>query len=375
MKSPVLVLPAPNAHPHFHLPHDPSADGTIKHPQQRDRPMTNDRAPSSATPRRAVAYLRVSTQQQADDGALGVQFDKVHPWAQNNGYQIVLTMQEVQHGTLTSQVDRPVFHECLRIAKGDDLVIIALSPSRISRNLEHARRIDDENPGRFVFVEQEIGYEGQPWPIEVAEKHALLPSTIANGTAVAMHSLQRKGLLRGAPDGGKAGRAASEKVRSTKKHSLTEQTAGLLESNPAWQKMTRRELVPLLTAAGIKTTRGEVFTTNRITRPLQEARTVLLTRRAATQILAPYRPLSGAGEAFGDVPVHAVPMPGSVTIRVTFPDGAPKLETEVQTVKTTVSAAHDGESSPGPIIDLTGLSQKDIDDAEMKDNPIWGMFG
>lgn len=337
--------------------------------------MTNYRECATVTPRGAIAYVRVSTQQQADKGALGVQFDKVHSWAQRNGYQIVLTMQEVQRGTLTSQADRPVLHDCLRIAEEDDLVTIALNPSRISRNSKHAKRLENENRGRFVFVEQVAGYEDRPWSDEVVDIHERLPSTIADGTAVAMHTLQRKGLLRSAPDGGKAGRAASELFRSTKKHSLAEQIADFLESDPLRQMMTRRELVPLLVAADIKTTRGGAFTAIRITRPLQEARAVLLARRPATQTLAPCRPLSGAGDVFGDAPVLAVPKPGSDTNGKTFSDGGLKPVKEVQHLTITASAAQDGGSSPGPIIDLTGLSQKDIDDAEMKDNPIWGMFG
>jgi len=68
-------------------------------------------------------------------------------------------------------------------------------------------------------------------------------------------------------------------------------------------------------------------------------------------------------------------MPGSDTTGKTFPDGGLKPATEVQHVTTTASAVHADTSVPGPIVNLTGLSQKDIDAAEMKDNPIWGMFG
>ncbi|MBU2357706.1 MAG: recombinase family protein [Alphaproteobacteria bacterium] len=335
--------------------------------------MTHDQTSPAASPRRAVAYLRVSTQQQAGEEALGVQFDKVHRWAQANGYHIVHVFYEVQRGTLTSQVDRPVLHDCLRVAEEDNLAIIALNPSRISRHSEHARKLEQRNPGRFVFVEQVAGYEDRPWSDEVVEFHARLPSTIAGGTSVAMQTLQRRGELLGASDGGKAGRAASLKVQSAKKHSLAEQIADFLEVDPARETMQRRELVPLINAAGIKTTRGAVFTYSRLKRPLKEAETVLVTRRAPTQTLPPNGPLSGAGGSLDSDPVLAGQILGSDATGIPFSSGG--LEPEEQPVKTTTSQADATASPPGRIINLTDLSQREIDDMEMEDNPIWGRFG
>lgn len=337
--------------------------------------MTNDCATAAAAPRRAVAYLRVSLQQQADRGDLGVQHDKVYRWAHNNGYQIVQTVQEVQRGTLTSSEERPALHECLMIAKKDNLVIITLSPSRISRNAEHAKKLDLKHPGRFVFVEQEHGYGDRPWSDEVVDIHAPLPATIANGTTVALDALQRKGVTLGAPDGGKAGRAVSAAVRSAKAQSLAEGIADFLESDPARHDMTRQELIPPLTAAGIRTTRGEAFNPDRLRRPLRAAKAVLLTRAAAKQTSAPHGPLRGAGEVFGGSQGHAASTLKSAPISMPLSDIDLKKNKDLQSVQTAAPAVQDIAQAYSPSTDFRGLSQQEIDDAEVKKNPIWGMFG
>ena len=260
--------------------------------------MTNDPAlPISSIRQKAIAYARVSTPGQADQEAILTQLKKIRKKARREGFLIVDTITEVQNGALTSQEDRPGLHMSLKAAVDQDCVIMTVNPSRLSRNAEHAKQLDEEHPGWFVFVKRAKGYDDKAWSIEVAEKHAPLPSKIADGTAVAMHSLQRKGLLRGAPDGGKAGRAASMKVRSEAAKVLAEQIADFLEEDPARQRLNRPALVPLLNAAKIRTTRGETFTISRLKRPHDAAKNILATRTAIAKTSVLYGPLRGAGES------------------------------------------------------------------------------
>jgi hypothetical protein len=336
--------------------------------------MTNDPAPStSPTLRVAIAYARVSTPGQAAEEAILKQLAKIWKKAHEEGYTIADNIIEVQDGTLTLQDDRPELHRCLQAAKERDCVIITVSPSRISRNAEHAKQLDAAHPGRFVFVKRAKGYEDKTWSIEVDEKHARLPSTIANGTAVAMHSLQRKGLLRGAPDGGKAGRAASAKVRSAAAKGLAEQIADLLEEDPVLLKMKRPAFTSLLNAAGVKTTRGEAFTESRLTRPLRAAKAILATREAIARTSAPYGPLRGAGEspaANDDVPPDVTPTNGCFAFASSDLPDVVSLH-PFRPAPTDSSNREDQTVSNAPECNLT---EDELSEQQSRASSLWGRF-
>lgn len=85
---------------------------------------------------RYIAYSRVSTQDQAEDGfGLAAQAEKIAQWAAFTDNEIVKVLVEAQSGK--SAADRPVLQEALamlRAAEADGLVVTKLD--RLARSVK-----------------------------------------------------------------------------------------------------------------------------------------------------------------------------------------------------------------------------------------------
>ena len=84
---------------------------------------------------KAIGYIRVSTQQQADDGiSLEAQAAKIRAWADLNGYEMgEIFCDEGISGTKTNRAGLSAALEA--VGKGDALVVYSLS--RLARNTAH----------------------------------------------------------------------------------------------------------------------------------------------------------------------------------------------------------------------------------------------
>lgn len=263
---------------------------------------TNDQAKA---PTRALAYARVSTQAQADAGGLDVQITKIHDWAAQNDIEIVEVFSEVQDGRLSKTEERPQLYACGKSALVGGYLIVATDPSRITRSVVAAEFLDSTLRNRFRFLKRVPGYGNQDWSAEVREKHSHLQESVSTGTIIAMDKLKRDGQKFGGPDGGKAGRAASVKVRGSKKQLRLKAIADFLEADPERLTMSRRVLCPLLDQAGIHPARSESWSVDALRRPLSEAKQLLAAQ--------PYRG-GQKSEGSGAPPSQAYP-------ESEFPDG------------------------------------------------------
>ena len=93
--------------------------------------------------RQAIAYCRVSTDEQAEHGySIQTQLDACRSWASLNGYQVMYEITDDYTGTA---IDRPGFSrvlELIQAGKADALIVY--SADRLSRNLVHRVIIRDE---------------------------------------------------------------------------------------------------------------------------------------------------------------------------------------------------------------------------------------
>ena len=90
---------------------------------------------------KAVGYIRVSTQGQADDGvSLDAQRAKIAAWAELNGYTMGDIFEDA--GISGTNADRPGLAAALAaVSKGDALVVYSLS--RLARSTRHTLEISD----------------------------------------------------------------------------------------------------------------------------------------------------------------------------------------------------------------------------------------
>lgn len=230
-----------------------------------------------------LGYVRVSTKGQFDKNDLARQIERIHLFAQRRGLKVVKIHEEVRRGTLSSPQDRPALYKCLKDASARVCKIVASSPSRLSRNAEHAMQLYGGFPDQFMFVELLPGYEGRPWHHEVAEHHAAFPELTKTGTVVAMDKQKRDGRTFGAGDGGIAGRAKAAKVLTENKRTRLERMADILAEHPEWRTMARGQVAIYLNGRGHQPARSTPqkptsWTKGSIRRPLEEARKLLHAR-------------------------------------------------------------------------------------------------
>lgn len=240
----------------------------------------------------ALGYVRVSTQGQFDEQHLARQIEKVLAHAKRRGLEITLIFQEVVHGALTSQEDRPALHNCLDEALARGCQIVATSPSRLTRSSAHAHQLYDQHPDRFDFVEPLNGYADKPWHLEVADCHASFPDHTSTGTIMAMDKSRAAGKKYGAGDGGVAGRAAADKVIKANKQARVERMADILAGHPSWQTLTRAEAGKLFSDAGVHPPHSSIsssvpWTKGTITRPFRAAKELLAARNHIVQTIPP----------------------------------------------------------------------------------------
>ena len=300
--------------------------------------MTTARNIATSASKIAIPYGRVSTAGQECE--LGRQWERLSILAAKDGYTLLPFETEVQQGTLSSEDDRPVLHDCIRRARENGYKILAADPSRISRNGKHAKQLHDAYPDMFVFDDCLSTYEGQPWWIEVAEHHEHFRPMVRIGTKHAIDKLKRVGRKFGPADGGKAGNEASAPVRSKKSRSFVERMADYLATVPNQDQLSRMQIGEILSAAGIHPARSKndlpkPWTKGSITKPLRAARAILMGDEGDAQTLASYGPLiEPEGQAIRDVDTLC-DTPGSL-------DAA----------------------------EIEAMAEQEL----MKDNPLWGRF-
>lgn len=90
---------------------------------------------------KAIAYVRVSTEEQATDGvSLEMQKSKIAAWADLNGYDLAGVFDDA--GVSGAKADRPGLAAALAaVGKGDALVVYSLS--RLARSTRHTIEISE----------------------------------------------------------------------------------------------------------------------------------------------------------------------------------------------------------------------------------------
>ncbi len=90
---------------------------------------------------KAIGYIRVSTQGQADEGiSLDAQRAKIEAWADLNGYELAGIYEDA--GISGTKADRPGLAAALAaVGKGDALVVYSLS--RLARSTKHTIEVSE----------------------------------------------------------------------------------------------------------------------------------------------------------------------------------------------------------------------------------------
>src|SRR4051794_23086135 len=162
--------------------------------------------------RPAVAYLRVSSEQQGRSGlGIDAQRQAVGRFAAEHGFAIVETYTEVETGKGSDALDRrPQLAAALRRAKAERCPVVVAKLDRLSRDVAFVSGLMAQ---RVPFIVAELGPDVDPFMLHVyaalAEKERAL---ISVRTKDALTAAKARGVRLGNPKNldaaGEAGRAA-----------------------------------------------------------------------------------------------------------------------------------------------------------------------
>ncbi len=225
--------------------------------------------------KRAVAYIRVSTDKQGEVGiGLEAQRASIRAYANASGVEIIEWFQDVASGRgEKSLVLREGLNKALDFAEKNKVELLVDSLDRLSRHrktVEHimrARKVaivfasDERTRDPLVLASRAARAELEGYEISQRTKQALSQKK-ASGTLLG----NRKNLAEAQRLGADANkRRAEEKVK---------EIVNLIEAN-GWQSLSLPAIVDALNGIGLKTSRGEAWTAAALRKPYKAALEVL----------------------------------------------------------------------------------------------------
>jgi DNA invertase Pin-like site-specific DNA recombinase len=194
---------------------------------------------SLSRPKKAVGYIRVSTQRQADDGfGLEFQRDRILSYARERGFVVTMIYEDVFSGNdWRSNKDRPDLRVALDEAKRIRGVIIVARLDRVSRN--HSKFLEFCRSATVRVVSTVPGETDKPTTARKAVLEAQsVRENIAAGTKRTRAGAKARGKSLGNPATLRAANRSSSKSRIGNAFEGACRRAGLTDVTPHTLKHT-----------------------------------------------------------------------------------------------------------------------------------------
>lgn len=220
-----------------------------------------------------MGYIRVSTQHQEDIGqSLDGQTAKIRNYAAEKDFRLVGIYEEVASAMPGKSGARPVLQDLIAAAKSQGAVIIVTDVDRLSRSYKEVKA-QIITPGIPVHVVSLNRMVGRNTLLKLARQAEAAGAKKSQDTKTAFQGKKARGSLLGATQ--KTLRHATDtniRNRSANAWKTVIDIAIFICADPIRRTWTRRELVAALNDAKIKTTRGNAWTIESLTRPLRKAK-------------------------------------------------------------------------------------------------------
>lgn len=214
---------------------------------------------------KAIAYIRVSTEEQASEGvSLEAQRAKIEAWTNLNGYELAAIFEDAISGAKT---DRPGLAQALAtVGKGDALVVYSLS--RLARSTKHTLDLSeylDKTGADLVSITEKIDTTSAAGRM-VFRMMAVLAEferdQLAERTSAAMQHKKAKGERVGAIPYGKA--LAHDGITLVDVPAEQEVIAEARRLHAGG--LSLRKIAAMLTMKGFKARNGKEFVATQIQR-------------------------------------------------------------------------------------------------------------
>lgn len=193
----------------------------------------------------AIAYIRVSTQQQGKSGlGLEAQQAAIARFAEAEGFQIIYTYTEVETGKGADALDkRPQLARALDAAKAMAAPVIVAKLDRLSRDVAFIAGLMAQ---RVPFIVTELGANADPFMLHIyaalAEQERRMIST---RTKVALAAARERGQRLGSP--------TTPAILQNRSRGFAEGLRAIVEPMIGWPS---RAIAAELNRLGVKTATG-----------------------------------------------------------------------------------------------------------------------
>lgn len=227
---------------------------------------------TTTAPRKAVAYVRVSTARQGKSGlGLEAQREAIERFARDEGFELVSWFSETETGKGSEDVltKRPELGKALNTAKQEDCPVIVAKLDRLSRDVAFVAGLMAQ---KVPFIVAELGKDADPFMLHIwaamAEKERRM---IGERTKAALAAAKARGVALGGyrggplPDNRKGTQAIQDKAAAFRDRVRP----CIVEMHQ--KGMTLREIATELERLGVRTARGRsVWTAAAVSRVLAE---------------------------------------------------------------------------------------------------------
>ena len=240
----------------------------------------------------AVAYLRVSSEQQGKSGlGLDAQRQAVERFAAEHGFAIVETYAEVETGKGADALDRrPQLAAALRRAKAERCPVIVAKLDRLSRDVAFVSGLMAQ---RVPFIVAELGPDVDPFMLHVyaalAEKERAM---ISVRTRDALAAAKARGVRLGNRTNLDEATRRSAEVRSAAADRHAANVLPIIDEIRRGGAASLRQVAAALTARGVRTPRGGAWTAAAVKNVLERQKSPA---RAVPDVRPP--PVSAEGVA------------------------------------------------------------------------------
>lgn len=202
---------------------------------------------SKDRPSKAVGYIRLSTEKQAqDDGEFEKQAARIRQACAKHGFDLLLIFEDTASGAdPLGAVRRDGLNDAVARARAEGAALIIPEPTRLFRHAEAARNFL-KTLDVPVFSVKHGRFLGARALLSAIEHGETVARNIREGTSKAMSVKSKQGVEFSTSEVRKKAAEASAKVRSAKSDTIAHQVSDILRSDPAYRDLSHKALADLL---------------------------------------------------------------------------------------------------------------------------------
>ncbi len=291
----------------------------------------------------AVGYIRVSTEKQNEgDHALERQAEKIRQWCAAHRLRLIGIYDDTSSATQDLSAERrPGLRDAMASASRENACLIVPETTRLFRNVSAASKWLDSHSVPVVSVDHDAVLDKQQI-LTTVESGEVFAQATRDGTAKALAEKRTAGVKLGSKADRSAAVVASAKSRALRSDRIVDDIASVLTEKLAFRNLNNQGLADLLNDRGILTGANNPWTRDTIKRHRVRAEKRIQEWEADVE-----------------------------------DDDASVVELSKQPIAPGLASSPFASTTPTPSLapdTAPVVEPEDDEDAEMKGNPLFGMF-